>query len=240
MMLSVTNESLWILYRNSQFFLSFFTNHESLTQAILLMVQNSLSIVIVYLFTGTRSLHNFLIQTGLCSKPTFYGWLAAWGAFCLAVFALYAVTRRLIPQNSISHIFYTQGGIAKWFFIIFAVFVAPICEEVVRRGFLYCAFRKSFGPWLGTICILCLNIYFHWGLISRSYYTFGCIILVEASLCLLRERTGSLWNCILFHSTYNITQSLPFYYSPLILLIVLFYFLYCRRFKNIMAIAKDN
>ena len=149
--------------------------------------------------------------------------------------ALYGTYKQWIPPDQLSRDFFYQGGVAKWFFIIYGVLVGPFSEEVVRRGFLYRAFRGSYKPLLSTVFVLCVHAYFHWGLISHSLYTFSCLLLVEALLCFIREWTGNVWNCVLCHAVYNATQGLPWYVYTVGLIFYLPY-LYHKR-KRLTAIC---
>jgi uncharacterized protein len=99
-----------------------------------------------------------------------------------------------------------------WSYAICIVLLTPFYEETVMRGFLYRAFRGSYGVLASAAFVLLVVAYFHWGLLSRPL-SFACIALGSLLLCGIREWTGSLWNCILFHAAYNATVTLrwPFY-----------------------------
>jgi len=60
--------------------------------------------------------------------------------------------------------------------------------------------------------VVCVVAYFHWGLLAQPM-AFILLVVGVVLLCLIREWTGSLWNCILFHAAYNATVTLrwPFY-----------------------------
>jgi membrane protease YdiL (CAAX protease family) len=227
----ITNEILWYLYDNIPACADWLKAHSNLTQGALMLVQSSLSLLTVFLFARVRSIQNFFAQAGLINQPTLSGWFSAWVSIGIGFLALYGVTKQWIPPNHISRSFYYQGGAAKWFFIVYAVLIAPFCEEIVRRGFLYRAFRGSYKLPLSIFLILCFHAYFHWGIISHSFYTFGCLVLVEIWLCLIQEWTGNLWNCVLCHTIYNATQNLPWYvYSiGLILYLPYLYHIFCKQ-----------
>jgi hypothetical protein len=51
--------------------------------------------------------------------------------------------------------------------------------------------------------VLCLQTYFHWGLLLHDAVGFSIFLVGAGILCALRELTPSVWNCILFHAAYN-------------------------------------
>jgi membrane protease YdiL (CAAX protease family) len=230
----ITNEVLWIADRNSHSFASLLYAHRNLTQAALLLTQGSLSLCIVFLFARIQSVHNFFNQVGMSHQPTLSGLFAACVAVGIGYLALYGVVKQWIPPNQLFRSFYYQGGWAKWFFIVDALLIAPFCEEVVRRGFLYRAFRGSYKPPSSICFVLCVHAYFHWGTISQSLCTFTCLVLVEIWLCLIQEWTGNLWNCVLCHAAYNATQNLPWYiYSIGLILYWLYLYNISRKRRNV-------
>jgi membrane protease YdiL (CAAX protease family) len=222
----IPNQILWFAYKNSPICSEWLNAHSNLTQGALMLIQSSLSLLAVFLFARTRSLQDFFAQVGASRHPTLSGWFAAWVAIGIGFLALYGSAKQWIPPDQLVRDFYYQGGAAKWFFIIYGVLVAPFSEEVVRRGFLYRAFRGSFKPLPSTCFVLCVHAYFHWGLISHSFYTLSCLILVEVLLCFIREWTGNLWNCVLCHAVYNATQDLPWYIYTIVLILLLPYCAY--------------
>ena len=74
------------------------------------------------------------------------------------------------------------------------------------RGFAYSAFRGSYNPILSTLIVVVVYVgYFHWGLISRDLTALLSLSAGSIALCIIRERTLSTWNCVLFHVAYNAT-----------------------------------
>jgi membrane protease YdiL (CAAX protease family) len=92
------------------------------------------------------------------------------------------------------------------------ILLTPFYEETVMRGFLYKAFRGSYGILGSVAAVLCANTWFHWGLVSKPL-SFAMVSLGALLLCLIRERTESLWNCILFHCAYNTVATLDWRFS---------------------------
>ena len=225
----LTNQILWFAYENSPACADWLNAHSNLTQGALMLVESSLSLFAVLVFARTWPVRNLFTQVGLSYRPTLPGWFAACVVIGIGFLALYGSAKQWIPPNQLVRDFYFQGGTAKWFFIIYGVLVAPFSEEVVRRGFLYRAFRGSFKPIPSTFFVLCVHTYFHWGLISHSFYALSCLVLVEVLLCFIREWTGNVWNCVLCHAVYNATQCLPWYIYTTVLVLLLPYCVYRKR-----------
>jgi membrane protease YdiL (CAAX protease family) len=79
--------------------------------------------------------------------------------------------------------------------------VAPMAEEFFFRGFFFGALRNWRGPWPAAIITGLVFGSIHVGssdaalLLPLAFFGFV--------LCLLRERTGSLWPCIVLHCANN-------------------------------------
>lgn len=84
--------------------------------------------------------------------------------------------------------------------IVMAVVVAPVAEEILFRGYFYGVIRR-FGGRLAAILtssLLFAAIHVH----LPSMLGLGILAVI---LCLLYERTGSLWATITMHATFNAT-----------------------------------
>ena len=88
-------------------------------------------------------------------------------------------------------------------FLLFAVIIAPLWEEMLFRGALY-PFLKKFMPFGWAMLLSSLVwaiIHLHWPVILP--FTFlGC------ALCFVYEQTGKLGNAIAVHVIFNLTSSL--------------------------------
>ena len=82
--------------------------------------------------------------------------------------------------------------------IAMATLVAPIAEEFIFRGYLYGVMRRFLGRIPGIALSSLLFAAMHLHLPSMP----GLTVLAVA-LCLLYERTGSLWANIMVHATFN-------------------------------------
>ena len=226
----LSNEVFWIADRNSHSIGVWLYSHRNFFEASLFLIQSALSLLVVIIFARSRSSQQLLNQFGMRYPVTPVGFFATFPAIGIGLLALYGVEKQWVPPVHLFRDFFYQGGMARWFFIVYAVVIAPCCEEFVRRGFLYRAFRGSFDPLLSIFFVLCVHAYFHWGTITQSFYGFVCLELIEIWLCLILEWTGNLWNCILCHVVYNATQNLAWYiYTPVLILFIPYFI---RRFSG--------
>ncbi len=186
-----------------------------------MVFQCVLWLLIAFFFARVRSLRDFLNGAGLTRRPSLFGWFTAWVAIGIGFLSIYGSTRGWSPPPQIARSFYHAAIASRWFYIIRLVAIVPVYEETVMRGFIYRAFRGTYTPFVSTVLVLCVGVFFHWGLVSDSLYAFAYLSLIAISLCVIRERTDSLWNCILFHAAYNATVSVrwPIYAIGMLLLL---------------------
>jgi membrane protease YdiL (CAAX protease family) len=93
-----------------------------------------------------------------------------------------------------------SGKVSGNIIIIVTAVIAPLCEEVYFRGFLYPAFRKSFGVVIG---IFLSSIVF--AAAHLDIYSFFPIMIIGWILAFMYEKTKSIFPAIFLHSIYNLT-----------------------------------
>jgi membrane protease YdiL (CAAX protease family) len=82
--------------------------------------------------------------------------------------------------------------------IVAAVLVAPVCEEIVFRGYLYAASKKFAGSCAAGACSALVFAAAHGSLAALlPLFVFGCL------LALIYEKTGSIWAPIAIHFCFN-------------------------------------
>ncbi len=79
-----------------------------------------------------------------------------------------------------------------------AVFVAPVCEEIVFRGYVYPVVKHFGGPWIAAISSALLFASAHNHAVGLLPLFFLGLLLVAAY-----ELTGSLWASIAVHACFN-------------------------------------
>lgn len=82
--------------------------------------------------------------------------------------------------------------------IFAAVVAAPLCEEIVFRGYLYSAAKRFAGPWVGGFCSALVFASAHGSLAALlPLFVFGCVLVF------IYEKTGSLWASVAVHFCFN-------------------------------------
>lgn len=92
-----------------------------------------------------------------------------------------------------------------------AMVAAPLCEEIVFRGYFYPAIKNFTGPWAAGICSALVFAAAHGSLAALlPLFIFGAL------LAFVYEKTGSIWAPIAVHCGLNsatvLTQVLVRYY----------------------------
>ncbi|MEO7100780.1 MAG: type II CAAX endopeptidase family protein [Luteolibacter sp.] len=79
-----------------------------------------------------------------------------------------------------------------------AVIAAPVCEEIVFRGYFYPAAKRFAGPWVAGIFSALVFASAHGSLSALlPLFIFGCVLVF------VYEKTGSLWASIAVHFCFN-------------------------------------
>jgi len=97
---------------------------------------------------------------------------------------------------------------------VLATFSAPIVEEVIYRGILFSAFRKTFGEGSAIAIVTFLFAIIHVPQYWPSAMTITVLCLLSLVLTLIRARTGNLLPCIVTHAVINGIQSLAMLANP--------------------------
>jgi uncharacterized protein len=142
--------------------------------------------------TGVRRALGWMLATWVAFFVFTGAWVALWGALTGDQ-----------PQNdeALEGLGVDRSTAAMLGAAFLVSVVAPIGEEFFFRGFFYGALRNWRGPWLaavltgvvfGIVHFSSSNVAF---LVPLAFFGFG--------LCLLYERTGSLYPCIALHCANN-------------------------------------
>jgi len=71
------------------------------------------------------------------------------------------------------------------------------------RGFLYRAFRNTYGFVGATTFVLLVAGFTHMDVVFKSLWGLFFIMSGNVAFCYVREKSPSLWDCILCHVAYN-------------------------------------
>lgn len=100
----------------------------------------------------------------------------------------------------------------------FAVFTAPIVEEVVYRGLLYSAFQRSLGKVLAVLLVTFIFAGVHALQYSKDatpdYAVMSVLLLLSLTLTMIRVKTENLLPCIVLHTVFNGFQSILMISEP--------------------------
>lgn len=115
------------------------------------------------------------------------------------VFILQKVFGIDAPSSKIDELV-RSGNVSGTILIVVTAVIAPLCEEVYFRGFLYPAFRNSFGVVIGIFLSSVVFAAAHLDL-----YSFFPIMIIGWILAFMYEKTKSIFPVIFLHSIYNLT-----------------------------------
>ena len=142
---------------------------------------------------------------GLNRKPTHLAWFGITAAILLRLVSHFVVIygwSKGVNNYELTS-FRNTIGYERWLFQLSPVILAPIFEESVNRGFLYKAFRGSYSVGASTLFVLVWVCYTHWPQYSISWIAALDLSALTIVQCYLREKSPSLWDCILCHFVYN-------------------------------------
>lgn len=164
----------------------------------------------IYVFTAayfarTVTLASFSMGMGLNRKISKYALLGLAAAIALNFFGALMITHKWGTgvHNHDVMAFKHTSGVEKYFFLIPTLLLAPIFEELTNRGFLYKAFRGSYPLGFSMTLIMMWTAATHWSQYSHSLLAAFILSLLTLVQCYIREKSGSLWDCIVCHFAFN-------------------------------------
>jgi membrane protease YdiL (CAAX protease family) len=164
------------------------------------------ALLVALMFSRPKSVSNFLdifelksIRGSISCSAIIVGLILG----CIGVFAAQTLPAGLSEKAWVTRAFIYQVGLAKYLPII-ALLADPFCEEIFIRGFLYRAFRKSYGVYLSIFMIVLVAMLTH-PVMRASVWVFLVLSTLQVILCLILEKTRNLSNCIICHFAYNAT-----------------------------------
>jgi uncharacterized protein len=102
------------------------------------------------------------------------------------------------PPSKIEQLI-SNNNISSNILIAVTAVIAPLCEEIYFRGFLYQAFKKNFGIPMGLFLSS-----FLFSLAHLELYSFIPIMVIGWLLAYIFEKTKSIFTVIILHSIYNL------------------------------------
>jgi membrane protease YdiL (CAAX protease family) len=125
----------------------------------------------------------------------------------LSLFVALLTARMKTPESTPMEELFKYPHTAMMF-VAMAVFVAPLVEETLFRGYLYPMFARSFGV---TPAILLTGVLFglmHGAQLGWTWGLVAMLTMVGIVFTLVRARTGTVFASFLMHLGYNLLISL--------------------------------
>jgi membrane protease YdiL (CAAX protease family) len=130
----------------------------------------------------------------LLNKAPSVGWICLSGVFL----ALYA---HFVDRG--------QSGSVSVFFVVAAIVVSPLVEEMMFRGLVLQKLNRLLPFTFSNLATSLLFLVFHfpvWIVRGQSISFLGSLWVVFVSLCLgyFLRRSRSLWTCVIIHALQNL------------------------------------
>lgn len=101
-------------------------------------------------------------------------------------------------QDTVKVLQESTDPLTLWLMAGAAVVAAPLCEEIVFRGYLYGAAKRFAGPWAAGFFSALVFSSVHGSLVALlPLFVFGCLLVY------VYEKTGSIWAPIAIHFCFN-------------------------------------
>jgi membrane protease YdiL (CAAX protease family) len=95
-----------------------------------------------------------------------------------------------------------------WLMILIVGVIAPFCEEIAFRGYIFSSFRTT-GRIFGSAVLSALLFGLMHMNLNQTCYTFAVGIFWALAV----EASGSLWTSVLMHMSFNTVEVLSMYYT---------------------------
>jgi len=178
---------------------------EWMGQPFVLPVHYGLYLLTAAYFARTERWSFFLRGFGLDRKPSDWIWFGMAAALAIRGFGHLILVNHWARGVSHSDLaaFRNTLGPERYLFLAPLLLFAPFFEETVYRGFVYKAFRGSYGMRLSTGIVVAWTANTHWNQYSVSWMAALDLSVLTGVQCYLREKSDSIWDCVACHFVYN-------------------------------------
>jgi membrane protease YdiL (CAAX protease family) len=173
---------------------------EGLGYLLVGILYNLTFLLTAFYFARTDSIASFIDATGLRKKPSDYVWFGIVFTVLLRAGSYFIREKTGITGNS--YALYKHAIGTERVFYAAPILLAAFWEEPFMRGFLYKAFRGSYPIWTSIALMVVFNAITH-SMYLRSIFATFTLSCMTVMVCYLREKSGSLWDCILCHLIFN-------------------------------------
>ena len=153
------------------------------------------------------------VVTGVRRRPFWptigWGWSPKFGvwksiAAAIALLGSAAVIAQLLGVNKTPFDEMLESSTAALFATAFlATATAPLIEELVYRGVLYSALKRTTGAVWAVVVVTLLFASVHFWQYQTSPGTIGAIVLLSFGLTIVRATTGRVLPCVVIHLVFN-------------------------------------
>ncbi len=145
-----------------------------------------------------RSAGRSLVLWGFRRPTKAYFWVVPLGL--VAVYAFSIVHDLIVnPKQQAIVSEFPHSALGAGMFVLVAVVMAPLFEEIVFRGFLFRGFANSWGWMWGALASAAI-----FGAAHLQLDVFLPLAALGFALAWAYHRTGSLWTCITMHALFNL------------------------------------
>jgi membrane protease YdiL (CAAX protease family) len=193
---------LFEILGGKQFFNS--SNINNISFAVLYGIQVILMLGVVWFFAIFRrkaSLRDLGLRYYSIVKTIWYSFLSLLVIFLVSflyIFLMNSLFGMEAPSSKIE-VLVENRSISSNILLVVVAIVAPFSEEVFFRGFLYSAFKKSWG--INAALFLSSFLF---ALVHLELYSFIPLMIIGWLLAYLFEKTKSLLPAIFLHGVYNL------------------------------------
>lgn len=138
--------------------------------------------------------------------PTSREWLSYIPIFAAmsAGIRIYYSINPLLPNLPIRLVFPETMIIGNAIVILSVLFIAPITEEIIFRGYLFDVFKRSLGAYSSIILTSIIFTLAHFPHLDIELPHTAIILLLGFTFGILRYKTGSIFAPMAFHGLYNL------------------------------------
>jgi membrane protease YdiL (CAAX protease family) len=179
--------------------------HSGLGRFLMAVLYYAIGLLTAAYFARTETLASFWKGLGLDRKPSDYVWYGVVMALIIRFFGHFAIMHGWGKgvSNFDFNAFIKTADHERYLYLVPPLLLAPLCEEAINRGFIYKAFRSTYSMKVSIALILAWTAYAHWGQYRQSYLAAFDLSMLTIVQCYLREKSDSLWDCILCHFAFN-------------------------------------
>lgn len=159
-------------------------------------------LIVTILFSGPTNLSRLRDRFGLRRPALSAALISTVTGVAMATLAM-AITRHSSVADAAASKFLVFGKVGVKNLIVLAL-STPFFEEPIIRGYLYPAIRRTYSTYVSILLVVASLFISHGAVMFGSLTGGWAVIGANVVICLIREKTDSLWNCILCHFAYNL------------------------------------